>query len=357
MTRSRPELVPYDPEIEATLKRLSGLKRKERDGYIRDTSSSSSEDSTSSDSDYLEREMMANAPPPAERTMGEHRKARVDQQPSLIRPTVDRSFSISPALIQLILEGPSFHGLPDEDPSEHIDAFLELYDTFKIENVPDEAIKLRLFPLTLKDRAKKWLLNLPRGSITTWTQLSEKFVEQYFPPHKTGELRGRISSFRQTDDETLYDAWQRFSELLRRCPHHGFEPYLLVEFFYNGLTPGDKKTVSQSLGKSNEKLPSEMLEEFEVIATESTQWENARSRGKGNQKSGLYQVDEITGLSAQVASLTKMVSEMSSSSRGQLSEVETGVDMGVPECMAIEQVDWAGNQQNNPYSQTYNPGW
>ncbi|KAA3483346.1 Retrotransposon gag protein [Gossypium australe] len=64
--------------------------------------------------------------------------------------------------------------------------------------------------------AKQWLNSLPRGSITTWEQMTQKFLLKYFPPAKMAKLRNDISSFVQIDLETNYDAWERYKDLLRR---------------------------------------------------------------------------------------------------------------------------------------------
>ncbi|WP_369334065.1 hypothetical protein [Vibrio vulnificus] len=62
-------------------------------------------------------------------------------------------------------------------------------------------MKLRLFPFTLGNMVKQWLHSLPRGSITTWDQIAERFLQKYFPPAKTAKLRNDISSFVQKDFE------------------------------------------------------------------------------------------------------------------------------------------------------------
>ena len=70
-------------------------------------------------------------------------------------------------MLQMIQTSVQFNGLPHEDPNAHIANFIEICDTFKYNGVSDDAVRLRLFPFSLKDRAKNWLNSLPGGSITT----------------------------------------------------------------------------------------------------------------------------------------------------------------------------------------------
>ncbi|KAI5677163.1 hypothetical protein M9H77_08113 [Catharanthus roseus] len=63
-------------------------------------------------------------------------------------------FEIKVSIIQIL---PYFYGLDYENPYKHIDEFLEICSTFKLPNVSDDAIRLRLFPFSLKDKAKHWL--------------------------------------------------------------------------------------------------------------------------------------------------------------------------------------------------------
>ncbi|KAK5770410.1 hypothetical protein PVK06_046560 [Gossypium arboreum] len=141
---------------------------------------------------------------------------------SIVKPTVaTNNFELKPITIQMIQQFFQFDGLQDEDPNTHLANFLEFCDTFKINGVSNDAIRLRLFPFSLRNKAKQWLNSLSRGSITTWEQMNEKFLLKYFPSTKMTKLRNDISSFVQMDLETLYDASKRYKDLLRRCPHHG----------------------------------------------------------------------------------------------------------------------------------------
>ncbi|GJV54030.1 reverse transcriptase domain-containing protein [Tanacetum coccineum] len=58
-------------------------------------------------------------------------------------------------------------------------------------------------------------------SILTWDDLVSKFINFFFPPSKTTNLRNEITNFQQIAQESFSEAWERFKELLRKCPHHG----------------------------------------------------------------------------------------------------------------------------------------
>ena len=93
-----------------------------------------------------------------------------------------------------------------EDPNLHLSVFLEVCDTLKINGESIDAIRLRLFPFSLRDKARAWLHSLPPGSISTREELTKAFLAKFFPPSKTASLRNQITSFTQREDRTLYEA-------------------------------------------------------------------------------------------------------------------------------------------------------
>ncbi|KAL5580185.1 hypothetical protein UlMin_012627 [Ulmus minor] len=156
-----------------------------------------------------------------------------------------------------------FSGLPTEDPHLHLRLFMEVADAFKINGVTDDILKLKLFPYSLRDRARAWLNSLPSDSITTWNDLAEKFLMKYFPPTKNAKLRNDITYFQQLEGESLYETWERYKELLRRCPHHGIPFWIQIETFYNGLNAQTRTIVDAA---SNGALMSKTYNEALCIA-------------------------------------------------------------------------------------------
>nr|GFB04764.1 reverse transcriptase domain-containing protein [Tanacetum cinerariifolium] len=49
-------------------------------------------------------------------------------------------------------------------------------------------------------------------------------------------------------DETFSEAWDRFKELLRACPNHGFSELTQIDTFYNGLTEQDQDSLNAASG-------------------------------------------------------------------------------------------------------------
>ncbi|GJX65921.1 reverse transcriptase domain-containing protein [Tanacetum coccineum] len=124
-----------------------------------------------------------------------------------------------------------FYGRESENPHAHINSFKRIISTLRFRNVPNDVIKLMMFPYSLDGAAKTWYEKEPPNSILTWEDLVTKFVNQFFPPSKTTHLKNEISRFTQKIEETFSEAWEQFKELLRACPHHGFTELTQVDTF------------------------------------------------------------------------------------------------------------------------------
>ena len=91
-------------------------------------------------------------------------------------------------MFQMLQTVGQFNRLPNEDPHFYLKLFLEVSDAFNIAGATQDALRLRLFPYSLRDRARAWLNSLPSDSITTWNELANKFLIKYLPPTKNAKL-------------------------------------------------------------------------------------------------------------------------------------------------------------------------
>ncbi|XP_010468765.1 PREDICTED: uncharacterized protein LOC104748884 [Camelina sativa] len=120
-----------------------------------------------------------------------------------------QDYEINHSLINLV-QNRVFHGLPSESPLDHIEAFEQL--------------------TTLR-----WLNLLDAGSLTTWAQCRAAFLNHFYTKSRSDKLRRKITTFSQGGMESFCEAWERFKEYLRDCPHHGYTQENLMNIFYGGI--------------------------------------------------------------------------------------------------------------------------
>nr|GEY48176.1 reverse transcriptase domain-containing protein [Tanacetum cinerariifolium] len=156
-------------------------------------------------------------------------------------------FEIKTNLLQLV-QANSYHGFERENPHTHINNFKRITSTLKFRDVPNDVIKLMMFPYSLEGDARVWYDKEPPNSIFTWEDLVNKFVNQFFPPSKTTHLKNEISQFTQRFEETFGEAWERFKEMLRACPYHGLTELTQIDTFYNGLNENDQDSLNVAAG-------------------------------------------------------------------------------------------------------------
>ncbi|KAK4837113.1 hypothetical protein QYF36_002908 [Acer negundo] len=114
----------------------------------------------------------------------------------------------------------------------------------------DDVIQLRVFPFSLKDRAKTWYDNLAPRSFAYWDVFAQAFISKYFPPEIVAQLMNEIHEFFQFETESLYEAWERYKVMLRKCLCHGMSKRSIVEKFYQGMNLSTRQFVDASVGGS-----------------------------------------------------------------------------------------------------------
>nr|GEY19325.1 retrotransposable element Tf2 [Tanacetum cinerariifolium] len=176
-------------------------------------------------------------------------------------------FEIKTNLLQLVQANP-YHGFERENPHTYINNFKRITSTLKFRDVPNDVIKLMMFPCSLEGNARVWYDKEPPNSILTLEDLVNKFVNQFFPPSKTTHLKNEISRFTQRFDETFGEACGRFKKMLRVCPHHGFAELSQIDTFYNGLNNNDQDPLNAAAGGNL--LSKTTREALQIIENKST---------------------------------------------------------------------------------------
>ncbi|CAN6465559.1 unnamed protein product [Victoria cruziana] len=267
---------------------------------------------------------------------------------------------------------PSFHGLASEDPYCHLDEFLDICAMVKINNIEDNALRLRLFPFSLKKKARDWLESLSQSiSVATWEDLLREFLKKYFSIGKTNHYRRAILIFAALEGEYFHQAWERMKDLLRKCLHHQILRWQVLQGFYDGLTEAHKQVIDSSCGGSLM-----MKSEDDAWVLYDTLFENSLHnigptilRHHAARK-GVLEIGSGPQVESKLDSLSRKMDQLLT--RG-------GASYGQPVCSLydsirhvtddcpISRIDASSGQvvnaaqgysrPYNPYSTTYNPGW
>ncbi|GJZ42814.1 reverse transcriptase domain-containing protein [Tanacetum coccineum] len=165
------------------------------------------------------------------------------------------NFELKHGLLTLV-QNKQFFGHDKEDPHAHIRYFNKSTSTMKFPNVPSTS---------------------------------------------TTNLRNEITRFQQRFDETFYEAWDRFNDLLRACPHHGFLELHQLDTFYNALNSNDQDSLnSASGGNFLDKMPRDCLR----IIKSKSKVRNSRNKPVVTKVSSN---SSTPGISPDVAELKDMV--------------------------------------------------
>nr|XP_004506389.1 uncharacterized protein LOC101489118 [Cicer arietinum] len=206
----------------------------------------------------------------------------IDFTNNIANPHVEtNNFELKPYLISMVQTSTLFRGLPTEDPNVHLKRFIRMENTVKYNSVSTCAIRLRIFPWSLSDKASIWLSSQVVGSITTWDQLTKSFLKTYFPPSMFAKFWTDITNFVQFEQESLY------------------------EILHNGLSIQSRSSIDAACGGSIIKKEHEVYALVEEIATNSCQWSLNDKHVK--KQVGMYKVETNTILEMNVDKITKQL--------------------------------------------------
>ena len=119
------------------------------------------------------------------------------------------------------------------------------------------------------------------------------------------------------DNEKFYACWEKYMEVVNACPHHGFDTWMLVSYFYEGMSPTMKQLLETMCGSDfMSKSPDEAFEFLNYVAEISRSWDEPherdlhKSKSQSNSKKGMYMLNEDVDLQAKMIALTKRLEEL-----------------------------------------------
>ncbi|GJS82020.1 reverse transcriptase domain-containing protein [Tanacetum coccineum] len=209
----------------------------------------------------VEPELRTIVAPMAERTMEELLRAPTEGYgEAIVLPEINADhFEIKTNLLQLVQANP-FYGRESENPHAHINSFKRITSTLRFRNVPNDVIKLMMFPYSLEGAAK------------------------------------------------TCEAWERFKELLRACPHHGFTELTQVDTFYNGLNENEQDSLNAAAGGNL--LSKTTREALNIIENKSkVRYSRNRSNASRMNATSSKTDERIDKLADQLSTLVEIVSK------------------------------------------------
>ncbi|KAK8499661.1 hypothetical protein V6N12_002133 [Hibiscus sabdariffa] len=190
-----------------------------------------------------------------------------DLSPRIVASEIQAAhFELKPVMFNMLNSIGQFGGSPREDARQHIRAFLEVCDSFRQQGVHEDVLKLKLFPYSLRDRARDWLSGVPSGSMQSWADLCRSFLMRYNPPNMHTQLRNDIASFRQA-------------------------------------------IMNQSNGTLLDKSPEEAFDILDRIANNDYQFPTSRL-GQGRRTPGKLDLDASDSVAAQLSAITNMLKNL-----------------------------------------------
>ncbi|RVW81608.1 hypothetical protein CK203_049451 [Vitis vinifera] len=198
------------------------------------------------------------------------------------------------------------------NPYAHIKEFEEVCNTFREGGASIDLMRLKLFPFTLKDKAKIWLNSLRPRSIRNWVDLQAEYMEA-----------------------------------INACPHHGFDTWLLVSYFYDGMSSSMKQILETMCGGDfMSKNPEEAMDFLSYVAEVSRGWDEPNSREKGkfpsqqtqNPKAGMYMLNEDMDMKAKVATIARRLEELELKKMHEVQAISETQAHGMP-CTICQSCD------------------
>ncbi|GJT15786.1 hypothetical protein Tco_0874492 [Tanacetum coccineum] len=203
--------------------------------------------------------------------------SRENHAPGLVKPEIEGNVNIEiKSQFMRELREDTFSENKNEDANDHVYQVLNIVSLFNILRASQDAVLLRVFPFTLTGAAKRWVARLTPGAVNTWDLLKKAFIQRYCPSSKTAKRLEDIHNFKQEINKSLYQTWERYNDLLYKCPTHDINSHQKVNIFYKGLSTMNRQLLD-SHGPIPGMTPTQSLTSIQTMADHSQKWHDGTS--------------------------------------------------------------------------------
>ncbi|CAN6579330.1 unnamed protein product [Malus baccata var. baccata] len=246
--------------------------------------------------------------PPSPEPELEEQEVEVEEEATArANPEKTDEFELKSSLLHHI---PKFHGLSMEDLNKHLKEFEVVCSSMTPVNVDSNILKMKAFPFSLLQKAKDWLYELAPGTVTSWESMKRAFLEKLFPTSRVILLRKKISGIQQSQGESFPSYYERFKSLVASCPQHQMKEEILLQYFYEGLLPLERKMLDASAGGALvDKTPRDAKTLIANRALNAQQYEGVGQRDTPRPHH-VNEVSSISELQSQMANHTSMLSQL-----------------------------------------------
>ncbi|XP_070039812.1 uncharacterized protein [Nicotiana tomentosiformis] len=139
--------------------------------------------------------------------------------------------------------------------------------------------------------------------------MTRKFLAKYFSSAKTSKFRREIHNFCQKDTETMFEAWERFKEIVRKCQHIGIELWMHYQDFWDRFTPASRRTLSNAVGGPlMKKTLEEIVTILDELSKDANQWPSKSAERR--RSTSVHQIDVNTSMQVQLDSMAKEIQKL-----------------------------------------------
>jgi hypothetical protein len=166
------------------------------------------------------------------------------------------------------------------DGSSNPEEFIQVYQTVIEAARGDDWVKANFMPTALTGVARSWLINLLKGSITSWDQLYAMFIGNLQGTYERPSTAETMKTIRQKHDESLWVYVKHFCNGRNTIPY--IQDIKSINAFHDGVC--DIKTVEEiAMTKSKTVADPLAVTDVCIEASEAQAW-LLESRGKGTSR-------------------------------------------------------------------------